>query len=86
MKKIVVEICIGTNCYVMGGAELLELEDELGPEIASHVEIKGKPCFGVCSQQSSRKPPMIRINGEEMSEATLQKVTEAIKLMLKEDE
>jgi len=85
MKKIVVEICIGTNCYVMGGAELLELEDVLGPEIVEHVEIKGKTCFGVCSQQTPQKPPMVRINGEDMSEATLSKVKETILLMLKEE-
>ena len=85
MKKIVVEICIGTNCYVMGGAELLELEDELGPEIIKHVEIKGKPCFGVCHQETPQKPPMVRINGEDMSEASLSKVKEIITLMLKEE-
>jgi len=86
MEKIVVEICIGTNCYVMGGVELLELEDKLGPELAKHVEIKGKPCFGVCSEESPQKPPMIRINGKDMSEASLSKVKETIESMLKKDE
>ena len=84
MEKIVVEICIGTNCYVMGGAELLGLEDELTPEVAQHLEIKGKPCFGICSQTSPARPPMIRINGKDMPEASLEKVKNIINTILTE--
>ncbi len=85
MKKITVEICIGTNCYVMGGVDLLELEEKLSPDVAEQVEIKGTPCIDDCFQQSSQKhkPPFVRINGKVMSEATISKVKNAINLILK---
>jgi NADH:ubiquinone oxidoreductase subunit E len=86
MKKITIEICIGTNCYVMGGVDLLELEDKLAPDIAQLVEIKGTPCIDTCFQQSSQKPPFVRINGKVMAEATISKVKNAINLMLKGEE
>ncbi len=86
MKKITVEICIGTNCYVMGGVDLLELEDKLAPEVAEHVEIKGTPCIDTCFQQTKQKPPFVRINGKVVSEATVSKIKAELNVLLKGEE
>ena len=40
MKKVLVEICVGTACYVMGASELMLIEDYLTPEQKERVEIK----------------------------------------------
>lgn len=86
MKTITVEICIGTNCYVMGGVDLLELEDKLSPELAKHVEIKGTPCIDTCFAQTKQKPPFVRINGKVMPEATISKIKEEINRILTGEE
>lgn len=47
-KKINIQICTGTSCYVMGASELLMLEDLLPESIKDNVVITGSPCFGLC--------------------------------------
>jgi NADH:ubiquinone oxidoreductase subunit E len=86
MEKITVEICIGTNCYVMGGVELLELEDQLPSEMLEHVEIKGTPCIDTCFQQNKEKPPFVRINGKTIPEATIAKVKAELNILLKRED
>ena len=69
-----ITICTGTACYVLGGAELLLLEDYLPAGIKKDVEITGVPCLGYCQTGASMKPPFVLIDGEVMSEASVQKI------------
>ena len=47
MKKIEVEICVGTTCYIMGASQLQQLEEFLPDEWRDHVEIIGGPLRGL---------------------------------------
>ncbi len=60
MGKIEVKICMGTMCYVMGGAELKAVVDTLPPEIRDRVEISYSPCLGTCN--NGGEPPYVKIN------------------------
>ena len=48
MRKIQVEICTGTACFVMGASELMLLEEKLPESLKDKVEITGSTCMGNC--------------------------------------
>ncbi|HPA62753.1 MAG TPA: NAD(P)H-dependent oxidoreductase subunit E [Spirochaetota bacterium] len=75
MKKTRITICTGTACYVLGGANLLELEDFLSDEMKSRIEITGSACLGMCKAASNdSKPPYVKIDDEVIHSATIQKI------------
>ena len=73
-----ITICTGTACYVLGGADLLLLEDYLPAGLKKDVEITGAPCLGYCQAGSSMKPPFVLIDGAVMSEASVQKIVDGL--------
>lgn len=83
-KNYKVQICTGTLCHVMGGAELPGLEDHLPEEIKSKVMIKGMICANYCTE-TNQKPPFVLINGELMSEASIDKIIRYIQNCEKND-
>ena len=62
MKKIDLKICMGTMCYVMGGAELKDAIDSLPEPIKEHLNISFSPCLGCCN--AKQEPPFIELNGQ----------------------
>jgi NADH:ubiquinone oxidoreductase subunit E len=63
-KKIQVRICVGTACFVQGGADLLLYGDFLDPETQGMCEIEGTSCLGGCKDPSSKeKAPFVEIDG-----------------------
>ncbi len=80
MKKIKVEICLGTTCYILGASSLQGLESFLPPELADRVEVVGCPCLGGCRSRDYGQAPFVRINGHVLVErADVERVTEAIR-------
>lgn len=79
-EKIKVVICTGTACYVMGGAELLGLEERLPPELAARVEIEGTTCLGRCKDSKLGRPPFAKVGEDFVADATVEKLIEAISL------
>lgn len=65
MKKINLKICMGTMCYVMGGAELKEVLDNLSQDISSFLNISYTPCLGYC--MGKEEPPYIELNGRKIA-------------------
>lgn len=66
-KKVDVKICVGTACFVQGGADLLLYNEFLDPEIRDQCEIEGSSCLGdSCKKLSGTdcKPPFVSINGK----------------------
>lgn len=61
MEKIKLKLCAGTMCYVMGGAQLMEIIDLLTEEEKQYVEISYAPCLQQCKGQDN--PPFIELNG-----------------------
>lgn len=78
MDKIVVKLCSGTLCYVMGGAELQLLPDSLPKELEDKVEIRGVTCLDFCNREGRGKAPFVMVGDEVVNGATVQKVIEEI--------
>lgn len=79
MKKITIEICYGTLCFVIGGEMFETLQERLPAEIKPWVTVKGMVCPGFCHQQDIYgKPPFVKIDNQLVSEANPQKIIENI--------
>jgi NADH:ubiquinone oxidoreductase subunit E len=83
MKKIVVKVCLGTSCYVMGSSYLQELVDLIPLKFGDRVNVVGHNCLGECvSKGVDSNPPYVQIDGETVSGATIEKVMEHIEKIL----
>ena len=78
-EKIRVEICTGTTCFVMGGAELLMLEENLPDNLKDMIEIKGTSCMDHCKSNPASQAPYARVNDKLIKQATIFKVLDEIK-------
>ncbi len=78
MQKLVVKICTGTLCYVMGGSELQVLSDHLPEQLKDRVEIKGATCLDFCNESGSSKAPFVTVNDKVVENATISKVISTI--------
>lgn len=65
-------------CYVMGGAELHLLEDNLPEDIASMVEVKAVTCLNMCDKDGSGNAPYAKVGDVLITKADLTKVKEEI--------
>lgn len=72
--KIRITICTGTACFVMGGSDLLLLEEQLPESLKEHVHITASTCIDVCQEDDQGKPPFVEIDGVVMSEASIPKI------------
>lgn len=82
-KTVTVEICMGTTCYVMGGAQLASIADRLPEEWKDRVTVKGMRCVGACQQGGTYgRAPFVRVNDELIAEADEGKVLNAIRSIL----
>ena len=77
--KIRVEICTGTTCFVMGGAELLLLEENLPEHLKDQVEITGTICMNHCKSNPANQAPYVRVNDKVIKKADLFKILDEIK-------
>lgn len=73
-EKVQVRVCVGTACHIMGAADLIVIEDLLDPAVRDRVEVVGVTCMDLCKDEAHGKPPFVVIDGETLSEATLDKV------------
>lgn len=81
--NVIVEICMGTTCYVMGGAQLAGIADRLPEEWKDRVTVKGMRCIGACQQAGVYgRAPFVRVNDELIAEADEGKVLNAIRSIL----
>lgn len=80
-NKVDVKICIGTYSYVMGGADLMNMENTLSPEWKDKVKFSGAISIKGCDEQKM-KPPYASVNGNIIAEATTEKITKAITAVL----
>ncbi len=73
MAQEIIEItlCSGTACFVMGGSELLLIEDELPEEWKDRVRVEASPCLGLCKDRKNGRAPFALVDGEPVANATL---------------
>ncbi len=84
MKKISVEMCIGTTCFVKDSANMQELNKIIPQKYGDKVEIIASNCLGLCSiNWQNSKAPYVKVNGEVISEATVEKILKEIDRQLK---
>ncbi len=81
-EKITLTICTGTTCYVLGGAQLLVIEDSLPIDVREKVVVEGAMCLEHCKDSSKGNAPFVLIDGDVMSEATVAKIIEALRARL----
>ena len=79
MTKISVKVCLGTTCFVMGGSNLQELNNIIPRKYGDKVEVTGSNCVGLCSiNWEYSKAPYVNMDDDVITEATVEKVIEAI--------
>lgn len=82
-KKIRVEICCGTACYLLGAARLIDLEGNLPEDLRGHVSVTPTSCLGKCARDQISLAPYVRFNGSEwMGNATPSRVIARIRALL----
>lgn len=79
MTKISVQVCLGTTCFVMGGSNLQELNEIIPKKYGNKVEVTGTNCLGLCSiNWEYSKAPYVKVDDDVITEATVEKVLDAI--------
>ncbi len=82
-KKIKVEVCLGTTCFILGSSELQHLDRYMPDDIREHIEVVGRPCMKYCRDNNFAGAPFVRINGSKViARATLENVQEALEDIL----
>ena len=77
MKKIELKICVGTMCYVMGGAELRDTLENLPNEIKQHLDVSFSTCLGYCDKM--KDPPYVELNGRMIAGASKLSLIQVLK-------
>lgn len=72
--KITVELCFGTTCFVMGASKLQDIESIIPPQYRNRVDVKAHTCLDLCKNATYMKAPFVKVDGEIISEATVEKV------------
>lgn len=79
MDKLIINICTGVHCSVMGGADLQLLADFLPPEQLRKIEVRTVSCMEYCKTNGSGNAPYVQVDNVVVHDATLNKVVEAVK-------
>lgn len=65
MNRLLLEICAGTSCYLLGSQDLIDAVETLPPEKRSKIDLRGVSCLKSCGQG-----PNVRINSVVLSNMT----------------
>ena len=82
MKKLLVEVCVGTHCTMLGATHILDAVhslDEIRREqedSGCQVELVPLPCMNLC--KDTRQGPFVRVGGELIAPAQSDDVMAAI--------
>lgn len=79
-----VTICVGTACYVLGGAELLGKIDEFKARYGEAVRWEGSPCLGLCGAGGERKAPLVLVGDRVLERASAESLAALIDEVLRE--
>jgi NADH-quinone oxidoreductase subunit E len=73
MDQLIVEICAGTSCYLLGSQDLIDALETLPSEKRSRIDLRGITCLKACGHG-----PNVRINGVVLSNMTPDRLLQAI--------
>lgn len=74
MKKLRVEVCIGTSCYLLGAQDLIDAIEEMPDSEKEMIDLVGATCLKSCG-----KGPNVRINGITIPNVTPEHLIEILK-------
>jgi len=75
MNKIKIKICVGTTCFIMGGADMFDkLNDDLSEELLTKIDISLSHCLGECSSGAHGLAPYVLVGDTLISAATFEKI------------
>lgn len=83
-ESVKIVVCSGTACYVMGGSELLLLDDHIPARWKDKVSIEGASCLGFCKDKKYGKAPYATIDGEVLASATIPQILSIVTAKLGE--
>jgi NADH:ubiquinone oxidoreductase subunit E len=79
MKRVKVEICCGTACYLLGSAKLVTIEESLPENLRNLVDVEARTCLDLCERENLGGAPYVRFNNTEvMAQATPERVMKRI--------
>ena len=81
MAHIIVEVCVGTHCVLMGSMNLMDAVQSLeeirqGLENACTVEVRPIPCMDLC--RDGDHGPFVRVDGQLVAGGESEQVMAAI--------
>lgn len=82
-KKIDLEICAGTACWVMGAADLLDTEAYLSRCLLEGIRLSAVPCTGRCRGTDWNNPPYVTVNGKIIGGMTPELLKDYLETILK---
>lgn len=80
--KILVKVCVGTACFVLGASELQDIAERVPTKWLEYIEFRGVNCLEICKDNEFGRAPYVMINNEILSEATPQRVIERLQQLL----
>lgn len=83
MAEINLKICMGTMCYVMGGAELRSLVEMLPEDVRRKLSVSYSPCLGMCDRVGG-EPPYIELDGKVIAGVSKTNLLHILKEALKD--
>ncbi len=78
MRKIEIEICCGTACYLLGGSELMRIEEFIPEAWRGRIEVTAVPCMSNCESHALGRAPFVRVDGETFGNANVELVMERL--------
>lgn len=74
-----ISICVGTNCYVLGGAELINDVETAIDSGCLRGRLSGTPCLGYCTKSDSvGDAPFAEVEGVVVRAATVDAIRQGI--------
>ncbi len=78
MKKLRVEICVGTTCHIFGSSELLRLEEFIPGKYKDLVEVAASPCLKACDKGRYGGAPYVRIGERLLQRASINSILQEL--------
>lgn len=81
MNRILVEVCIGTSCHLLGAQDLLQVLENLPAEKQELLQVQGITCLKACG-----RGPNVRIQQQVFTNMTPDKLLEILEPYLYSEE
>ena len=81
-EQVVVEICVGTTCFVLGAAEFETIEQRIESRWPGKVDVRASRCLGLCKGGQFNGAPYVKINSVPIGKANAELILSLIQEIL----